>query len=335
MIRASIIGATGYTGAELIHWLLRHPKAEIRHGTSESSPGVPIGVIHPSLAVKKNLNLITEKCDAAKIAKDSDVVFLCLPHGKSAEVAKQFLERGVKVVDLSADFRLKSAGLYQQWYGAKHPASSLLSQAVYGLPELHREKIKTAKLIANPGCYATATILSAFPLAQKKLVVPGSFIADAKSGVSGAGKKLESRYLFCEVEQNFLAYGVEGHRHIPEIEQELQYQVTFIPHLLPIHRGILVTLYATLKNKMKPEALWELFSEFYQKEKFITLLPLGQFPEIRAVQNSNHAAIGVHVEERNSRAIVVTAIDNLGKGASSQAVQNMNLLFGLDESLGL
>lgn len=341
MIKTTIVGTTGYTGRELIHYLLRHPEAEIVHCTSESSAGKPVSTIHSYLAGKSDLK--TEKCHVDSIARDSDLAFLCLPHGHSAKIAKELLERKVKVIDLSADFRFKSASTYEKWYGIKHPFPDLLKKAVYGLPEIHREEIVRADLIANPGCYATATILSTLPLVGKNLVEEDSIIVDAKSGVSGAGKKMESRYLFCETNENFLAYAVACHRHGPEIEQELsgtgkpksEVRITFVPHLLPVNRGILVTVYASLKKKVSVASLREWYVEFYKDEPFVVILPEGSFPEIRSVQNSNFCHIGVQVDERNNRAIIVGVIDNLGKGASSQAIQNMNLRFGLDEKTGL
>jgi N-acetyl-gamma-glutamyl-phosphate reductase len=344
MIRASIIGVTGYTGGELLKLLLQHPEAKVVHCTSESSFGKSLSAIHLALTsqLKRMANPIIEKCDVRGIAKDSDVVFLCLPHGNAAKMGQRFLEKGVKVIDLSADFRLKSKALYQQWYQTVHPYPKGLEKAVYGLPELHRSQIQKTSLVANPGCYATACILSALPLLKNDLVRLNSIIMDAKSGVSGAGKKLEPRYLFCETQGNFLAYGVGQHRHMPEIEQELTFgaggkkvSITFVPHLLPIHRGILVSLYAELKKKISSKNLWKTFATFYQKEPFVSVLPQGHFPEIRSVQLTNFCHLGVGMDEPNQRVIVIGAIDNLGKGASSQAVQNMNLMFGLEETCGL
>lgn len=342
MIRASIIGSTGYTGGELLRVLTKHPQVKITHCTSETSPGKSLAFIHSSLAYVIPNHLYTEKCDVNAIARDSDVVFLCLPHGNSARMAKRFLDKRIKVIDLSADFRLKSETTYKKWYGEKHPYPRLLQQAVYGLPELHRSQIKQSDLIANPGCYATASILSALPLLKNGLVDHHSIVIDAKSGVSGAGKKLEPRYLFSETDENFLAYGVAHHRHIPEIEQELalacgnkSVPITFVPHLLPIHRGILTALYASLKKKRTTRAVWETFASFYEKEPFVTILPENSFPEIKSVQFTNFCRIGLRVDERNQRVVVITVIDNLGKGASSQAVQNMNLMFGLEETCGL
>lgn len=339
MINVSVVGATGYTGGELVRALLKHPEAEIRHCTSESYAGKPVSSVHPDLTGR--CNIVAEKLNVPRIARDSEVVFLCLPHGESARTAKLFLDRKIKVIDLSADFRLKSAKLYRQWYGVRHPHSELLKKAVYGLPEIYREEIRQSDLIANPGCYATATILSLLPLLKKNLAEARSIVVDAKSGVTGAGKKLESRYLFCEENENFLAYGVANHRHVPEIEQTLSDQagkavrMTFVPHLLPVNRGILVTAYAALKKKISSRQLRELFAEFYDGEPFVSVLKEGSFPELKSVQHSNFCQIGVRSDERNQKAVIVGVIDNLGKGASTQAVQNMNLMFHLDETLGL
>lgn len=346
-MRVSIIGATGYTGGELLHYLLKHPEAAIAHCTSLSQIGKPLSLAHPHLAhkmeIKNKKEWVLEKCDVNKIAKDSDVIFICLPHGEASKIVKEFYPKKVKIIDLSADFRLKSSSLYEKWYKTKHPCPTLLKQAVYGLPELYRKQIAKATLVANPGCYATAAILSASPLVQNNWIEPDTLILDAKSGVSGAGKKLELKYLFTETNENFLAYAVNGHRHSPEIEQELsnlrkersKIKITFVPHLLPIHRGILVTLYANLTKKTSLNALWELYCSFYKKEPFVKVMAQGSFPELKAVQHSNFCQIGVHLEEKTNRAIVIGTLDNLGKGASSQAIQNMNLMFGLEETCGL
>ncbi len=331
-IKVSIIGASGYTGGELVYYLLKHPYAEILHCTSNSFAGELISKAHPTLSISSNIKF--EKCDVDKISKDSDLVFLCLPHARSAEMAKQFLEKKVKVIDLSADFRLKSKSLYEKWYGP-HPCPELLKSAVYGLCELYRKEVKGANLVANPGCYATATILSAIPLIKKGILQKNSLVVDAKSGTSGAGKKLDTKYLFCEVNENFFAYALEGHRHWPEIQQVLGQNFTFVPHLLPVERGILVTLYAQLKKKLSRAALWSIYDQFYKGEPFVQVLPEGAFPQLRSVQKSNFCQIGVQVDSTGHKAIIVGVIDNLGKGASGQAVQNMNLMFHLNETCGL
>ncbi|MBI1979598.1 MAG: N-acetyl-gamma-glutamyl-phosphate reductase [Elusimicrobia bacterium] len=338
MTRVSIIGASGYTGGELVRYLLRHPHVAISHCTSESSSGKEISDCHPSLgnSFKKRKKILLEKYDRERIVKGSDLAFVCLPHGSAALVVQQLWEEGLKVVDLSADFRLKSASLYEKWYGIPHPCPSLLKKACYGLPELHRKQIQKSSLVANPGCYATAAILSAYPLAHAGLIQKDSLVIDAKSGVSGAGKKLETRYLFSELNENFLAYSVSGHRHSPEIVQELGgTSLTFVPHLLPITRGILVTVYANLNKKVSGPDLLNLYRKTYQGEPFVSVLPEGTFPEVKSVQNTNFCQIGVHSDVALNRAIVIGVLDNLGKGASSQAVQNMNLMLGLEESSSL
>lgn len=333
MINVSILGATGYTGGELIRTLLRHPEVRVTHITSETCPGQPIDSIHQDLAGRTDL--VLEKRDISAIARDSDLAFLCLPHGKSAKAGKQLLDKGLKVVDLSADFRLKTESRFQKTYGIRHPHPKLLKQAVYGIPEIHRKKIAASSLVANPGCYSTAAILAAHPLFKKGLAKAGSLIVDAKSGVSGAGRKVDPRYIFCETNENFFAYAVGRHRHAPEIEQELKTTVTFVPHLLPINRGILATVYVDLKKPVSGTALRKIYTEAYAGEPFILVLPEGSFPEIKSVQHSNFCHIGVRSGSQGRRAIIVAAIDNLGKGASSQAVQNMNLMCGLDERMGL
>ena len=333
MNRVSIVGATGYTGGELLRILLRHPGIRVTHATSETFAGKNLSSVHPDLLGR--CGLVAEKLNVRAVARDTDAAFLCLPHGRSADTAKRFLDLGVRVIDLSADFRLKSLPGYRKWYGSAHPHPRLVPEAVYGLPEIHRRKIAGARLVANPGCYATASILALLPLAKSGRIKPGSVVIDAKSGVSGAGRKVEARYLFCETNENFLAYAVGRHRHAPEIEQELGAQVTFVPHLLPVNRGILVTAYADLKSPDSNAGLSELYRDFYRGEAFVKVLSPGAFPELRAVQNSNFCHIGVATAARGRRAVVVGVIDNLGKGASGQAVQNMNILLGMDEKSGL
>ncbi len=341
MIRVSIIGATGYTGSELVKLLIRHPHVKIAHCTSETYSGKPLGQVQSWF--NGRTDILLESFQIKSLFRDTDLAFLCLPHGGSAKAAAVLLKAGVKIVDLSADFRLISKDTYAQWYGLKHPHPELLAKAVYGLPERYRAKISRASLVANPGCYATASILTARPLIERGLIDPDSLVIDAKSGVSGAGRKLETRYLYCEQNDNFLAYGVLGHRHLPEIEQELtrvksnggKVQVTFVPHLLPLTRGILTTVYGKMKKAVQPETLHQIYAEVYQNEPFVKVMELGSFPELRSVQNSNFCHIGVHADPRTKRIIAIGAIDNLGKGASSQAVQNMNIMYGWIESAGL
>ncbi|OGR88694.1 MAG: N-acetyl-gamma-glutamyl-phosphate reductase [Elusimicrobia bacterium RIFCSPLOWO2_01_FULL_60_11] len=333
MKNVSVIGATGYTGGELLRYLLRHPGVRVSHATSERSAGQKVSVLHTDLAGRLDLTLV--KNDPDKISKDSGLVFLCLPHAESAAWAKKYLDRGVKVIDLSADLRLASVKSYEKWYKTTHPHPELLKKAVYGLPELYRAKIKGAKLVANPGCYSTTSILTALPLVKKGWARKGSIVIDAKSGVSGAGRKIESRYLFCEAHENFLAYAVTGHRHLPEIEQELGQSVTFVPHLLPVNRGILATVYAKLSKKISAKELHAAYAEFYKGEAFVKVLDEGKFPELKSVQHTNYCHIGVGLDPKGDTAVLVGVTDNLGKGAAGQALQNMNLVLGFKEGTGL
>ncbi len=338
MIRVSIVGATGYTGGELLRYLIRHPEAMLSHLTSESYAGQPIHHIHKFL--KGRSRIILEKLNVAKVAQDSDVVFLGLPHGAAAKSAAQFLKKGVKVIDLSADFRLKDLKLHRKWYG-KHSAPSFMKEAVYGLPERHRDEIRHARLVANPGCYATTSILAGLPLVSNRLLGNGPIIVDAKSGVSGAGRTVESIYLYSELDESMQAYALKGHRHHPEIVQEwkragqLSNELVFVPQLAPMNRGILANLYAPLKKKMTAEALREIYLSFYSGEPFVSILGAYESPEIKAVTYTNLCQIGISVSASGREAIITAALDNLAKGASGQAIQNMNLMFGLDETTGL
>lgn len=335
MIKVSVIGATGYTGAELVRLLLDHPQVEIDRLTSESFAGQKISQIYPAL----RCDVILETLNVDEI--NSPFVFVALPHGVSAPIVKKFYQRQIKVVDLSADFRLNSASLYMKWYGIAHPEEQLLSEAVYGLPEIYREKIKKTKLVANPGCYPTSVILALAPLLKKGLVKENGIVVDSKSGVSGAGRSPTLETHFPEVNENINAYKVTGHRHIPEMEQELsklakkKIILTFIPHLIPVNRGILSTLYADLKSNLTSQELVKIYLEFYKDEPFVEILPPGVFPHTREVLYSNRCRIGLNVNQRSGKVVVLSAIDNLVKGASGQAIQNMNLMCGFDETMGL
>lgn len=339
MIRASILGATGYSGGELIKILLNHPSARLQHLTSESSPGKPVWSVHPQFRGRVSQEFVP--LNVAKIAADSDVVFSCFPAGIGIAPAAGFIKAGVKVIDLSADFRLPTAKMYEKVYHGKHDAPTLLKKAVYGLPELFRASIIKASLVANPGCYATAASLSAAPLLKPLLVDPDSLIVDAKSGTSGAGKKLASTYMFCEVNENLHAYNVGIHRHQPEIETVLakassvKVRLTFTPHLVPMSRGILSVLYATLKKPMKTGDLCRLFAKHYENEPFVRVLPDGELPQTKNVSQTNYCDIGITQDQRLNRVVVIAALDNLVKGASGQAVQNMNLCFARPETEGL
>jgi N-acetyl-gamma-glutamyl-phosphate reductase len=339
LIRVSILGATGYSGGELIRRLLTHPSASIRHLTSESSASHPVHEIHPDL--RGRLALSFEALDPERVAKDSDVVFSCFPAGVGIRPSVRFIKAGVKVIDLSADFRLPTARLYKSWYHETHHAPQLLKSAVYGLPELFRDQIATASLIANPGCYATAALLSAAPLLKPLIVDPRTLIVDAKSGVSGAGKKVSGQYLYCEVNENLKAYGVASHRHQPEIEAMCEQfagvstRLTFTPHLIPMSRGILSVLYATLKKPQSTKNVRSLFERFYEGQPFVRILPEGALPETKNVTHTNYCDIGIAQDERSRRLIVIAALDNLVKGAAGQAIQNMNLCFNRPQTEGL
>jgi len=338
-LKIAIVGSSGYTGGELFRILLHHPGAAVTAVTSESSAGKPITDIFPHLLGLTDL--VCEPLDPASIAKQADLAFLALPHVTAQEAAFQLHKLGVKVVDLSADYRLADPAVYEQWYEHKHQHPDLLKHAVYGLPELHREQIRKAKLVANPGCYPTSAILGLAPVIKQKMVDLGTLVIDSKSGVSGAGRSPGLAYHFPEANEGFMAYKVGSHRHTPEIEQELslvagsKVTLSFTPHLVPMNRGILSTIYAKLTGPADTGALHAAISEFYSKEPFVRVLPAGQFPNVRNVRGSNFCDIGVHADGRTGRAVIVTAIDNLVKGASGQAVQNMNLMMGFEETAGL
>ncbi len=333
------MGATGYSGGELLHILLRHPAVTLQHLTSESSFGKPVASVHPELRGRVTKNFV--KSDVKQLAKDSDVVFSCFPAEVGIKPNSQLVKAGVKVIDLSGDFRLPTAAMYKTWYNETHTAPVLLKTAAYGLPELFRDQVRKTTLVSNPGCYATAAILSGAPLVKPLIVDPKSFIVDAKSGVSGAGKKITSDYMYCEVDGNLKAYSVARHRHQPEIETMLgrlsrvSLALTFSPHLIPMPRGIMSALYATLKKPMKTAELRSLFARFYEREPFVRILPEGELPQTKNVVHSNYCDIGITQDARTNRVIVFAAIDNLVKGAAGQAVQNMNICFRRPETEGL
>lgn len=339
MIRASVLGATGYSGGELLRILLRHGGVAVQHLTSESNAGKPVGEFHPDL--RNRIDHRFEKPDVRAIARDSDVVFACLPHAVGIPLVARVAGAGVKVIDLSADFRLRDPRVYRTWYKVPHTAQALLKKAVYGLPELFRESIKAAPLIANPGCYASAAILAAAPLVRARLVDPTSLIVDAKSGVSGAGRKVSPSFIYCEVNENVQAYGVASHRHQPEIESILSsvssrsVRMTFTPHLIPMNRGILSVLYGSLKRSTTTERLRRVYTDAYAGEPFVRVLPEGVLPQTKHVTNTNYCDIGVFQDVRARRVIIVSALDNLVKGAAGQAVQNMNIAFNRPETEGL
>ncbi|MGC8615462.1 MAG: N-acetyl-gamma-glutamyl-phosphate reductase [Desulfurella sp.] len=328
MLRVGIVGVSGFTGLELVKLLLHHPLVEIDYLSARSHVGQPLSDIFPSL--KNICDKIIEPIDENRLSK-LDVVFLALPHGISMEFVCKLFGK-VRIIDLSADFRLPK-DLYEKWY-KPHLCPNLIKEAVYGLPELNREKIKKAKLIANPGCYATASILAILPFLD---IIESDVIIDAKSGVSGAGKSLREDLLFSEVESSFKAYSVAKHRHQPEIEYTLSLvepvKVTFVPHLLPINRGILATVYAKLKGFFDESYLFEKLEKFYRNEFFIRVSK--SLPQINNISGTNFCDISFALDKDNNRLIIVSVIDNLLKGASSQALQNMNIMFGLKEEEGL
>ena len=338
MLKVAVVGASGYTGVELLRLLVGHPEVEICCVTSRQHEGLPINQVFPSLS--GFCELICESLDVAAIAKRVDLVFTALPHKSAMEVVPGFLAAGCKVVDLSADYRLQDREVYEQWYQT-HSSPELFAEAVYGLPELYREKIQSARLIANPGCYPTSVIVGLAPLLKHKLIKPDSLIVDSKSGVSGAGRGVKQGSLYCETNEGFKAYGIASHRHTPEIEQELtsladsEIRLNFTPHLLPVNRGILSTCYADLVTDKSSAELLELYRTHYAGENFVRVMPGGELPNVAYVRGTNFCDLGLVSDQRTGRVIVVSAIDNLVKGAAGQAVQNMNICSGFNESLGL
>lgn len=338
MIKVAVLGATGYAGVELVRLLTMHKEVEICVLGSQSFDGQKISDVYQNL--RKILEMECEKVDLDKIQK-CDIAFTALPHGASKEVIPKIIERGVKVIDLSGDFRYDDVAVYEKWYGEPHSSPKLLAESVYGMPELHREKIKKARLIGNPGCYTTCSILGATPLLASGIGETKNIIIDAKSGVTGAGRGLALQTHFCECTENSKAYKVATHRHTSEIEQELsnvsgeEIMLSFTPHLIPQKRGILSTIYINLKKKCTTEEIVALYKEYYKDEFFVRVKNAGELPETKHVAGSNFVDIGVVVDERLQRAVVVSALDNVVKGAAGQAVQNMNLMFGFDEKTGL
>lgn len=338
MIKAAVLGATGYAGIELVRLLTNHPEVEIGLLGSKSFAGERICDVYKNL--RKILEQECRETDIAEAAK-CDVAFTALPHGASKSVIPSLLEAGLKVIDLSGDYRYDDAAVYEKWYGEPHSSPELLKESVYGLCELHRDKIKGARLIGNPGCYTTCSILGAVPLLASGLGEDKNIIIDAKSGVTGAGRSLSQQTHFCECTENTKAYKVATHRHTSEIEQELSHaagkpiMLSFTPHLIPQKRGILATIYVNLKKKSSTAELVKLYSDYYKDEFFVRVSPEGELPETKNVAGSNFVDIGVVYDERLQRAVVVSTLDNIVKGAAGQAVQNMNIMFGLDEKTGL
>jgi len=338
MLKVGIYGASGYTGQELLRLLLRHPQAEVVALTSRRYAGVPVSDIYPVFVGLTDLAFVDASPE--DVAGAADIVFLALPHGVSMAVAPIFLKAGKKVIDLSADFRLHDVATYEKWY-SRHTAPNIIKESVYGMPELYGDEIAKARLVANPGCYPTSVILGLAPLLKANWIDDSSIIADSKSGVSGAGREPQVGTLFCEVDEGFKAYKVGEHRHTPEMEQEISIlaghdvRISFTPHLLPITRGILSTIYATFQKDVTTAELIDLYRAFYKGKKFVRVYKAGTFPNISSVRGSNCCDIGLTVDARTKRVIIICAIDNLVKGAAGQAIQNMNLMCGLSEDTGL
>jgi len=336
-VRVGIVGGTGYTGIELLRLLAQHPNVELAAITSRQEAGMPVTRLFPSL--RGAVDLVFSTPEEAMLTS-CDVVFFATPNGVAMKQVPSLLEAGVRVIDLAADFRLKDAEEWERWYGMPHACPELLSEAIYGLPEVNRSKIVGAKLVANPGCYPTAVQLGFLPLLEAGWIDRTHLIADSKSGVSGAGRKAETHILFAEASDNFKAYGVQGHRHLPEIRQGLgqiagEVGLTFVPHLVPMIRGIHATLYATLVDNHDLSALQELYENRYANEMFVDVLPLGSHPETRSVRSSNVCRIAVHRPQGSNTVVILSVIDNLVKGAAGQAVQNLNLMCGFHEQQGL
>lgn len=339
MIKAGIIGATGYAGSEIVRLLLGHKEVEIKWLGSRSYVGKKYAGIYQNFC-----ELIDEEClddNMEELARQVDVIFTATPQGLCASLINEEILSQAKVIDLSADFRIKDVKKYEEWYGIEHKAPQFIEEAVYGLCEINREDIKKARLIANPGCYPTCSTLSIYPLLKEGMIDPNTIIIDAKSGTSGAGRGAKVDNLFCEVNENIKAYGVATHRHTPEIEDQLGYacgqevRINFTPHLIPMNRGILVTAYANLVKDVTEEEIRALYEETYKEEPFVRVLPAGVCPETRWVEGSNYTDVNVKKDERTGRILMLGAMDNLVKGAAGQAVQNMNLMFGLPENTGL
>jgi N-acetyl-gamma-glutamyl-phosphate reductase len=340
MIKVGIVGGTGYTGVELLRLLAAHPQVELAAITSRKEDGMPVADMFPSL--RGHVSLAFSAPDKAKLT-DCDVVFFATPHGVAMAQAPELLEAGVKLIDLAADFRLKDVAAFEKWYGMPHSCPQILEEAIYGLPEINREAIKQARVIGLPGCYPTTMQLGFAPLlAQgKPLVNEASLIADCKSGVSGAGRKAEIPTLMAEASDNFKAYGVKGHRHLPETVQGLEaisgrkIKLTFVPHLVPMIRGIHSTLYARILPDALETNFQELYESYYQDSKFVDVMPAGSHPETRSVRASNMLRVAVHRPEGEDLLVILVVEDNLVKGAAGQGVQCMNIMFGLDETTGL
>jgi N-acetyl-gamma-glutamyl-phosphate reductase len=335
-VKVGIVGGTGYTGVELLRLLSQHPEVSLQAITSRSEMGMPVAKMFPNLRGHVDLAFSEPTIDNLK---NCDVVFFATPHGVAMKQTPELLAEGVKVIDLGADFRIADTAVFEKWYGMPHSCPDILAEAIYGLPEVNREAIKTARVIANPGCYPTAVQLGFLPLLKAGLIDATQLIADAKSGVSGAGRKAEVHALLAEAGETFRAYGVAGHRHLPEIQQGLAGMtdktigLTFVPHLLPMIRGIHATLYAKLQKT--DVDLQTMFEDYYANEPFVDVMPAGSLPETRSVKGANMCRIAVYRPQGGDTVVILSVIDNLVKGAAGQAVQNLNIMFGLPETMGL
>ncbi|MCH6565101.1 MAG: N-acetyl-gamma-glutamyl-phosphate reductase [Proteobacteria bacterium] len=335
MLKIGIVGGTGYTGVELLRLLAEHPGTRVEVITSRSNAGTPVVDVFPNLRGKFDIKFSEPDVDSYQ---NCDLVFFATPNGVAMGQAKALLDKGIKLIDLAADFRIQDIETWEKWYGEAHACPSLVEQAVYGLPELNRDAIKTASLVANPGCYPTTVILALLPLLQNGLIEPSSIIADCKSGVSGAGRNANVATTYSELSESVKAYAVTGHRHLPEIRQILQSinnqaELVFVPHLMPMIRGLHATVYADANNT--DTNIQQVFENFYRDEPFVDVMPAGSHPETRSVKGANHCRIAVHYLDTSKKYVVLAVIDNLVKGAAGQAIQNMNLMFGLNETTGL
>ncbi len=338
MLAVGVVGGTGYTGVELLRLLVAHPQVNLKYVTSRSESGSKVADMFP------NLRGFTDICfsePAIETLAECEVVFFATPNGTAMKMVPELIEKGVRVIDLAADFRLQDANVWKHWYGMDHACVEVLAEAVYGLPEINRSLIKSARVVANPGCYPTAVTLGFLPLVENGLINDQHLIADAKSGVSGAGRGASVATLQAESAENFKAYAVNGHRHLPEIKQTLaslvshEVGLTFVPHLVPMIRGIEASLYATMKSDIAIEDLYKLYMDRYANEPFVDVLPEGTMPETRSVKGANNCRISVFIPQQSDTVVVSSVIDNLVKGAAGQAMQNMNIMFELDETLGL
>lgn len=337
MIQVGVLGASGYVGSELIGILMKHEGVDISGISSENNQGAAFSSLYPSFKGQYDAQFESNQ----EVISKSDVVFICLPHGKSEGMVKQCMDEGKKVIDAGADFRLNDLKLYEDWYETAISYPDLHDQAVYGLPEMNKEAISKTSLVANPGCYPTSILLGLYPAVSEHLIDTETLIIDAKSGVTGAGKSLSAVTHFANKNEGFKAYKAGTHRHTPEIEEKLgqmgadNVKVSFVPHLLPVNRGILSTMYANLKNQTVPKQIHELYKKWYADDPFVTVLDYGTLPDISHVTHSNQCHIGLTVDERTKRLIIVSVIDNMQKGAAGQAVQNMNIMMGFNETEGL